>query len=67
MAGWLSLVFNYDYLNQGSSRRELLAEYLDAWVKSRSISNLLFSSCAIWDRPVVCVFCFFFLKVARSC
>lgn len=66
MAGWLSLVFNYDYLNQGSSRRELLAEYLDAWVKSLSISNLLFSSCAIWDRPV-CVVFFFFLKVARSC
>lgn len=57
MAGWLSLIFNYDYLNQGSSRRELLAEYLDTWLKSLSISNLLFSSRAIRDGPVV--LCFF--------
>lgn len=59
MTGWLSLIFNYDYLKQGSSRKEeSWQSTLDSWVKSFNILHL-FSLCAKWDR--------LFFKLAKSC
>lgn len=51
MTGWLSLIFNYDYLKQGSSsKEESWQSTLDSWFKSPNILHLQFSLCVKRDR-----------------